>query len=148
MITQAHHGDTCASVRAYGKNSPGFTVHTEIHRWCVMVPVLFNIFFDVITNLTLQNHQPKGLPLLYHFGEQKLVGGRKKFTNELLLNNMAYADDMVLLADSKSDLEEMLRSFDSTCSSMGLTVSRAKTKVLAILPYRTDRAHYSARTPS
>ena len=47
---------------------------------------------------------------------------------------MAYADDMVLLADSKSDLEEMLRSFDSTCSSMGLTVSTAKTKVLAILP--------------
>ena len=47
---------------------------------------------------------------------------------------MAYADDMVLLADSNSDLEEMLRSFDSTCSSMGLTVSTAKTKVLAFLP--------------
>ena len=47
---------------------------------------------------------------------------------------MAYADDMVLLADSKSDLKEMIRSFVSTCSSMSLTVSIAKTKMLAILP--------------
>ena len=47
---------------------------------------------------------------------------------------MAYTDDMVLLADSKGDMEELLRSFDSTFSSMGLTVSTAKTKVLAILP--------------
>ena len=61
---------------------------------------------------------------------KKLVGGRKKFTNEHLLNNMAYADDMVLLADSKSDLEELLRSFDSTCSTMGLTISTAETKLL------------------
>ena len=121
-------------MRAYGKNSPEFTVHTGVRQGCVMAPVLFNIFFDVVTKLSLQNHQQKGLPLLYHLGEQKLVGGWKKFTNELLLNNMAYADDMVLLADSKSDLEEMLRSFDSTCSSMGLTISTARTKVLAFLP--------------
>ena len=66
-----------------------------------MVPVLFNIFFDVITKLSLQNHQQKGLPLLYYLVEQKLVGGRKKFTNELLFNNMAYADYMVFLADPK-----------------------------------------------
>ena len=99
-----------------------------------MASVLFNIFFDVITKLSLWNHQQKGLPLLYNFGEQKLVGGQKKFINELFLNNMAYANDMVLPADPKSDLEEMLRSFDSTCSSMGLTISTEKTKVLAFLP--------------
>ena len=133
-IIRALHSDTCASVKAYGKNSPEFAVHTGIHQGCVMVPVLFNIFFDIVTKLSLWNHQQKGFPLLYHLGEQKLVGGQNKFTNKLLLNNMAYADDIVLLADSKSDLEEMLRSFDSTCSSMGLTVSTSKTKVLAFLP--------------
>ena len=99
-----------------------------------MVSVLFNIFFDIITKLSLQNHQQKGLPLLYHLGEQKPVGGQKKFTNELFLNNMAYANNMVLIAYYKGDLEEMLRSLDCTCSLMGLTVSTAKTKVLAILP--------------
>ena len=133
-IIRALHSDTRASVRAYGKNSPEFTVHTGVRQGCVMAPLLFNIFFDVVTKLSLQNHQQKGLPLLYHLGKQKLVGGWKKFTNKLLFNNMAYADDMVLLADSKSDLEEILRSFDSTCSSMGLTISTAKTKVLAFLP--------------
>ena len=49
---------------------------------------------------------------------------------------MAYADHMALLADSICDMEEMLRSLLSTCSSMGLTVSTAKTKVLAVLPSR------------
>ena len=83
-----------------------------------MAPVLFNILFEVVTKLLLQIHQQKGLPLLHHLGEQKLVGGQKKFTNKLLLNNMAYADDMVLLTYSKSDLEGMLSSFDSTCSSI------------------------------
>ena len=48
---------------------------------------------------------------------------------------MAYANDMVLLADSKSDLEKILRSFDFTCYSMGLTVSTVKTKVSAVLPF-------------
>ena len=115
---------------------------------CVMAPVLFNIFFDVVTKLSLQNHQQKGLPLLYHLGEQTLVGGRKKFTNELLLNNMAYADDMVLLADSKSNLEEMLRSFYSTCSTMGLTISTAKTKVLAFLPSGQTEPANPTYTPS
>ena len=31
-------------------------------------------------------------------------------------------------------MEEMLRSFVSTCSSIGLTISTAKAKVLAVLP--------------
>ena len=129
-IIRALYSDTRASVRAYGKKSPEFAVYTGFRQGYV----IYNIFFDVITKLSLQNHQQKGLPLLYHLGEQKLVGGWKKFANEFLLNNTVYVNDMVLLADSKSDLEEMLRSFDSTCSSMGLTVSTAKTKVLAVLP--------------
>ena len=133
-IIRALHSDTHASVRAHGKNSPEFAVHTGICQGCVMAPVLFNIFFDIITKLSLKNHQQKGLPLLYHLGEQKLVGGQKKFTNSVLLSNMAYADDMVLPADSKSYLEQMLRLFDSICSSMGLTVSTAKTKLMVVLP--------------
>ena len=122
-------------MRAYGKNFLEFAILTGVLQGCVMAPALFNIFLGIVTKLSLQNHQKKVLPLLYHLSEQKLVSGRKKYTNKLLLNNMAYANDMALLADSKSELEEILRSFHSTCSLMGLTISKAKAKMLAILPF-------------
>ena len=137
-IIQALHNNTRASIRAYGKNSPEFDVGIGVWLGCVMAPVLFNLFFDVVTKLALQKHQQKhqqkGISLLYHLDEQKLVGGHRKFINELLLNNLMYADDIALLTDSKSDLEDMLRSFDSTCPALGLTVSTSETKLMTVLP--------------
>ena len=106
-----------------------------------MAPVLFNLFIDVVTKLAQQNHQQKGIPLLYILDEKKLVGGRRKFTNKLLLNNLTYADDIALLADSKSDLEDMLRSFDSTCAALGLTVCISNAKLMTVLsPGQADCA--------
>ena len=119
-IIEALHSDTRASGRAYGKNSLEYAVQTGVRQRCVMAPVLFNIFFDVITKLHYRTTSRRASLYCTTLSKKKIVGGWKKFTDELLLNNMAYANDMVFLADSKSDLEEMLRSFDSTCSSMGL----------------------------
>ena len=94
-----------------------------------------------VTKFTLQNHQQKDIPLFYHLNEQKLIGGCWKFTSKFLLKNLAYTNSIALLADSKSNLEDMLRSLDSTCTALGPTVSTSKTKLMTVLiPGQTDPA--------
>ena len=65
--------------------------------------------------------------------EAELVGGRRKCRSRLLLQDLEYADDMALVADSMDGLEHLLQTLDACCAEMGLTVSTEKTKILAIL---------------
>ena len=50
----------------------------------------------------------------------------------ILVQDLEYADDMAVVCDSISTLEEVLRSLDEVCTSAGLSINSEKTKVLAI----------------
>ena len=52
----------------------------------------------------------------------------------VLIQDLEYADDMALVSDPMDTLEEVLRSLDSVCSGVGLSISSKKTKILAVLP--------------
>ena len=52
----------------------------------------------------------------------------------MIMTDLEYADDMVLLADDWSDLTTMLDSLSTCCKKLGLTISCKKTKTLAFLP--------------
>ena len=50
----------------------------------------------------------------------------------VLIQDLEYADDMALISNSMDALEKVLRSLDAVCSSVGLSISSKKTKILAI----------------
>ena len=50
------------------------------------------------------------------------------------MSDLEYADDMALISDSHESLSSLLKSLDSSCHHMGLTINYKKTKLLAVLP--------------
>ena len=53
---------------------------------------------------------------------------------ELLIQDLEYADDMVLVGESMDALEEILRTLEGSCSGFGLIISCSKTGILVIRP--------------
>ena len=133
-IIKALHENTCAAVRSYGKISDQFSVSVCVKQGCVLAPILFNLFFDAVIRIAINDHRPGvGLSLSYLL-DADLVGNRKKLTSEVSVSDLEYADDMALVSDSYDGLTTLLESLDSKCRHMGLTINCKKTKLLAVLP--------------
>ena len=121
-------------MRAYGKVSEEFVVSSGVRQGCVLAPTLFNMYFDAVIHMALEEHrsQGRGVVILYQ-PEAKLVGNIG-FSCETQLSDLEYADDMTLVAASWEDLKDMLQSLDEKCQQMGLPISTKKTKTMAVLP--------------
>src|SRR3989442_15809075 len=90
------------SVRMNGEETENFEVKVGVHQGSVLSPILFNIVMQAIA----ENFK-KGLPW------------------ELL-----YADDLVLLAESRLELEKRLTEWMARLKEKGLRVNIGKTKVM------------------
>lgn len=51
--------------------------------------------------------------------KQKLVGSRRKFRDQLLIQELECADDMALVTDSVDGLQRFLQTLDACCTDMG-----------------------------
>ena len=113
--------------------SKEFLIQNGVRQGDVLAPTLFNLFFDAVIAMALTQYSGCGLKLLFN-QEAKLVGSRRKMVEELVLHDLEYADDMVLVSVSMDALEELLHAMEASCCEMGLTISTRKTKILAIRP--------------
>ena len=52
----------------------------------------------------------------------------------MMIQDLEYADDMLLISDNMDKLEMMLQDMHESCSEMGLTISTKKSKLMAVLP--------------
>ena len=101
VIKSMYEGVT-TSVKMNGEESANFEVKVGVHQGSVLSPILFNIVMQAIAD-----NFKKGLPW------------------ELL-----YADDLVLLAESRVELERRLMEWISRLKEKGLRVNIGKTKVM------------------
>ncbi|XP_062513101.1 uncharacterized protein LOC134188909 [Corticium candelabrum] len=125
---------TLLPLRTYGKISDHFSVSSGVKQGCVLAPTLFNLYFDSVIRLVITDHQPDvGVCLSDHL-DVDLVGNRKKLTSEVSVSDLEYADDVALISDSYESVSSLLKSLDSSCHHMRLTMNYKKTKLLAVLP--------------
>ena len=133
-IIEALYSNTSAAVRTYGKISDHFSVSSGVKQGCVLAPTLFNLYFDSVIRHVITDHQPDVGVCLSYLLDADLVGNRKKLTSEVSVSDLEYADDMALISDSYESLSSLLKSLDSSCHHMGLTINYKKIKLLAVLP--------------
>src|SRR6267154_3262622 len=101
LIKIMYEGVT-TSVKINGEESEGFEVKVGVHQGSVLSPILFNIVMQAIAD-----NFKVGLPW-----------------------ELFYADDLVLLAESRAELERRLLEWIGSLKEKGLRVNIGKTKVM------------------
>jgi Reverse transcriptase (RNA-dependent DNA polymerase) len=103
-----------ASVRVDGENTEEVTIQRGVRQGCVLSPLLFNLYSEEIFREALDG-QHEGI----------LVNGE-------CLNNIRYADDTVVFADSLQSLQDMMNRVTKKSEEYGLRLNTAKTKYMVI----------------
>ena len=83
-----------------------------VHQGNVLNPTLFNIFINDITTAITGNHSPS------------------TNTNTVQIPCFLYADDIVILSQTKTGLQNKLDLLYDYCSAWGLQINKDKTKVI------------------
>ena len=95
----------------------GFKIGKGVHQGCILLPCLFNLYAEyVIQNGGLFEAQ----------AEIKIA--------ETNINNLCYADDITLMAESEEELKRLLIKVKEESEKAGLKLNIQKTKMMASGP--------------
>ena len=89
-------------IRVGSGTSDEFGVRVGTHQWSVLSPLMFAVVVDVVT----------------------------EYAREGLLNEILFANDLVLMSESLEDLRERFQRWKSALEGKGLKVNVGKTKMM------------------
>ena len=109
-IKNIYSNDT-ACVKIKDKISESFSINQGVRQGCILSPLLFNIFLA-------------DLPKLLDSNTNKVNLGARN------INNLIWADDILLFSETEEGLQEMLHSLVTYCDTNELTINTDKTKCM------------------
>ena len=102
-----------ATVRTGHGTTKGFQIGKGVHQGCILLPCLFNLYAEYITQNAGLDEVQAGIK----------IAGRN-------VNNLRYADDTTLMAESE-ELKSLLLKVKEECENVGLKLNIQKTKIMA-----------------
>ena len=106
-----------ATVRTGHGTTDWFQIAKGVHQGCVLSPCLFNFHAEyIMRNAGLEETQT-GIK----------IAGRN-------INNLRYADDTTLMAESEEELKRLLMKVKEESEKVGLNFNIQKTKIMASGP--------------
>ncbi len=102
-------------VRASGSDSIPFEIRSGVRQGCAPSPTLFNYIIGWILHQALQDY----------LGVQ--VGAK------VHVSDLAYADNIVLLSSSYSEMQGLLEAVNRHAAAVGMRINALKTKVMSAL---------------
>ena len=94
-----------------------FQIGKGVRQGCIVSPCLFNLYAEYIVR---------------NVGQEEAQAGIKIFRRNI--NNLRYADDTTLLAESKEKLKSLLMKVKEDSDKAGLKFNFQKTKIMASGP--------------
>ena len=94
-----------------------FQIGKGVHQDCILSPCLFNFYAEYIMQNARLDGAPAGIK----------ISGRN-------VNNLRYADDTILMAESKRKLKSRLMKVKEESEKGGLKLSIQKTEIMASSP--------------
>ena len=112
-----------ATVRT-GHGTDWFQIGKGVGQGCILSPCLFNLYAEYIMRNTGLEEAQAGIK----------IAGRN-------INNLRYADDTTLMAESEEELKSLLMKVKEESENVGLKLNIQKTKIMAsgpITSWETD----------
>ena len=106
-----------ATVRTGHGTTDWFQIGKGVHQGCILAPCLFNLYAEYI---------------MRNAGLQEAQAGIKIARRNI--NNLRYADDTTLMAESEEELKSLLMKVKDKSEKVGLKLNIQKTKVMASSP--------------
>ena len=105
-----------AVVRVGDERSESVSIRRGVRQGCVLSPDLFSLYTQVILE------EMRELPGIK-------IGGRS-------INNIRYADDMVMMAETEEGLQALMDKLKEECRKLGLRINIGKTEVMGVTKRR------------
>ena len=103
-----------ADIRINNQTSEEIPIMRGVRQGCVLFPLLFNLYAEKIFRKAVDD-RTEGM-----------------IANGIVINNLRYADDTVLLATDRDDLQTLLLSVTDHSQQMGLKINIEKTQWMVI----------------
>ena len=100
-----------------GHGTDWFQIGKGVRQGCILSPCLFHLYAEYI---------------MRNAGLEEAQAGIK--TARRNINNLIYADDTTLMAESEEELKSLLMSVKEENEKVGLKLSIQKTKIMASSP--------------
>ena len=106
-----------ATVRTGHGTTDWFQIGTGVNQGCILSPCLFNFYAEYIMRNARLEEAQAGIK----------IAGRN-------INNLRYADDTTLMAESEEELKSLLMKVRKDSEKVGLRLNIQKTKIMASGP--------------
>ena len=106
-----------ATVRTGHGTTDWFQIGKRVHQGCILSPCLYNFYAEYIMRNAGLNEAQAGIK----------IAGRN-------INNLRYADDTTLMAESEEQLKSLLMKVKEESEKVGLKLNIQKTKIMASSP--------------
>ena len=123
--------NTWCQVRTTKGASEEIKVVSGVRQGCILSPFLFNCFMDRVLREALRI-TPGGWRNEYTTTEGLFLLYREKTLRTTDIQNIQYADDLTLVAESASELQAMVSPLDRACTQWGMTINATKTKTMTV----------------
>ena len=106
-----------AIARTGHRTTQWFQIGKGVHQGCILSPCLFNLYAEYIMRKAGLEEAQAGI---------KMAGKN--------INNLRYADDTTLMAESEEELKSLLMKVKEESEKVGLKLNIQKTKIMASGP--------------
>jgi hypothetical protein len=103
---------TKCAVKINDKTTEFFDFTKGVRQGCPLSPILFNIYVNEIFNLVNENNDSN------------------IFLGDTKVNALMYADDLILLSETKEGLQNLINKVNDFCTERKLSINEKKTKVM------------------
>ena len=106
-----------ATVKTGHETTNWFQIGKGVYQGCILSPCLFNLYAEYITQNARLDEEQAAIK----------IAGRN-------INNLRYADDTTLMAESKEELKSLLMKVKEESDKVGLKLNIQKMKIMASGP--------------
>ena len=116
LLRNLYAGQKAKVITGYG-TTDWFQIGKGVRQGCILLPCLFNFYAEYI----MRNAGLEGTQAAIK------IAGRN-------INNLRYADDTTLMAESEEELKSLLMKVKEESKYVGLKLNIQKTKIMASAP--------------